>query len=49
MKANRKVSAFARVANYVDFQKAKLVYQSFCCVNFQVLPLDLGVLWKNSD
>ena len=29
MKANRKSSAFPRVAKYVDIQKAKLLYQSF--------------------
>ena len=27
-RANRKVSAFAKVAKYIDFQKAKLLYQS---------------------
>ena len=48
MKANRKVSAFARAANYTDFQKAKLLHQSFV-VDVQVLALYLDALWKNRE
>ena len=34
VKANRKVSAFARVAKHVDFHKAKLLYQSCVASTF---------------
>ena len=36
---NRKVSAFARVAKYIDFQRAKLLYQSFVPSTFKYCPL----------
>ena len=39
MMANRKVSAFARVAKYLDIQKAKLLYQSFIASTFKYCPL----------
>ena len=39
MKTNRKVSAFARVARYLDLQKAKLLYQSFVASTFKYCPL----------
>ena len=39
VKANRKVSAFTRVAKYIDFQKAKLLYQSFAESTFKYCPL----------
>ena len=39
MKANRKVSALARVAKYIDFQKVKLLYQSFVASTFKYCPL----------
>ena len=39
VKANRKVSAFARVAKYTDFQKVKLLYQSFVAPTFKHCPL----------
>ena len=39
VKANRKVSAFARVAKYIDIQKAKLLYQSFIASTFKYCPL----------
>ena len=39
VKANRKVSAFARVANYIDFQTAKLLYQSSVASTFKCCPL----------
>ena len=37
-KANRKANAFARVAKYIDFQKAKLLYQSFVTSTFKYCP-----------
>ena len=40
VKANRKVSAFARVANYIDFQKAKLLHESFVASTFKYCPLN---------
>ena len=39
MKTNRKVSAFAKVAKYIDFQKAELLYQSFVVSTFKYCPL----------
>ena len=39
MKVNRKVSAFARVARYIDLQKAKLLYQSFVASTFKYYPM----------
>ena len=39
VKTNRKVSAFARVARYLDLQKAKLLYQSFVASTFKYCPL----------
>ena len=39
VKANRKVSAFARVAKYIYIQKAKLFYQSFIVSTFKYCPL----------
>ena len=49
VKTNRKVSAFARVARYLDLQKSKIIVPLICCFNVQVLPLDMAVLWKNSE
>ena len=39
VKTNRKVSASARVARYLDLQKAKLLYQSFVASTFKYCPL----------
>ena len=39
MKANHKVSAFARVAKYTDVQNAKLQYQSLVASTFKYYPL----------
>ena len=39
VKANHKVSAFARVAKYIDIQKAQLLYQSFSASTFKYCPL----------
>ena len=39
VKTNRKVIAFARVARYLDLQKAKLLYQSFVASTFKYCPL----------
>ena len=39
VRTNRKVSAFARVARYLDLQKAKLLYQSFVASTFKYCPL----------
>ena len=39
VKANRKVSAFARVAKYIDIQKAKLLYLSFIASTSQYCPM----------
>ena len=39
VKANRKVSALARVAKYIDIQKTKLLYQSFAKSKFKYCPL----------
>ena len=39
VKANRKVSAFARVAKYIDIEKAKVLYQSFIASTFKCCPL----------
>ena len=39
MKANRKVSAFARVAKYIDIKKAKFFYQSVIASTFKYCPL----------
>ena len=39
VKANRKVSAFARVAKYIDIQRAKLLYQSLIASTFKYYPL----------
>ena len=39
VKANHKVSAFARVAKYIDIQKAKLLYQSFIASTFKYCSL----------
>ena len=39
VKTNRKVSAFARVARYLDLQKVKLLYQSFAASTFKYCPL----------
>ena len=39
VKVNRKVRAFARVAKYIDIQKAKLLYQSFIASMFKYCPL----------
>ena len=39
VKTNQKVSAFARVARYLDLQKAKLLYQSFVASTFKYCPL----------
>ena len=37
--AKRKVSAFARVAGYIDIQNAKSRYQSFVASKFKYCPL----------
>ena len=39
MKANRKVSAFERIANYIDFQKGILLYKSVNASTFKYCPL----------
>ena len=39
MKANRKVSAFARATKYIDIQIAKLLYQSFIASMLKYCPL----------
>ena len=39
VKANRKVSAFARVAKYIDIKKATFFYQSFIASTFKYCPL----------
>ncbi len=39
LKASRKVSAFARVANYLNLQKAKLLSQSFIASTSKYCPL----------
>ena len=39
VKVNRKVSAVARDAKYLDIQKAKLLYQSFIASTFKYCPL----------
>ena len=38
-KASRKVSAFSRVANFITFEQAKLLYNSFIMSNFGYCPL----------
>ena len=38
-KANRKVSAFSMVANFITFEQAKLLYNSFIMSNFGYCPL----------
>ena len=39
VKASRKVSAFSRVANFITFEQAKLLYNSFIMSNFGYCPL----------
>ena len=39
MKTDRKVSSSARVARYLDLQKAKSLYQSFVASTFKYCPL----------
>ena len=39
VKANRKLSAFPRVAKYMDIQKAKLLYKLFIVSTFKYCPL----------
>ena len=38
-KTSRKVSAFSRVANFITFEQAKLLYNSFIMSNFGYCPL----------
>ena len=38
-KASRKVSAFSRVASFITFEQAKLLYNSFIMSNFGYCPL----------
>ena len=38
-KASRKVNAFSRVANFITFEQAKLLYNSFIMSNFGYCPL----------
>ena len=45
VKANRKVSEFARVAKYIDFQKAKLLYESFAASMFKYVQANLAKTW----
>ena len=46
-KTSRKVSAFSRVANFITFEKGKLLYNSFIMSNFGHCPPDLDVLREN--
>ena len=42
-KANRKVSAFSRVAPYLNHEKGKILYNTFIMSNFNFCPL----IWMN--
>ena len=37
--ANRKVSAFSRVANFLNYEKGKILYNTFAMSNFSYCPL----------
>ena len=43
--ANQKVKAFSRIAGYLQKLKAYVLYKTFYKVNFQLLSIDMDVLW----
>ena len=47
--ANKIISAFSRVANYLKYEKGKTIYNTLIMSNFNYCPLiwDLDVSWED--